>query len=529
LNPARRAVVVVANDAFIDFFIPFLESFREYNPDMRLIVVPFDDSLHLVRLLAPIYDFEIYEGSFAEVDRLSDTLFGVNDRLRRRMRKLAAFDMDLDEFFYMDTDILVSMDVGPVFGHTLDSQVDLVFVADGGGWVYKQGSPRLAGSEGSPLFATPLFVSSRRAGSVADISASVVPLKETFLAMRAEPLFDQPLLNFYFDVAGKTARGARDLAIDLVYCDASFASTSDIELRDGKAIHGGRTVTLCHWSGPQKFDEDLRLSELLFPYVVRARKRLSGIEEFADWLPFRRAPDIRRKIVREAKRIAQQANRLMMRGWAASGLGRKTSSGGGDKFGSAIESALKDWSSEAQLSGMQAEIIGSLIAFRNFSANVLVFGAGHDTPYWVALNSAGRTMVVEDDALRAEKIRRKVKSDVLVSHRYPTTVLETAMPDPKVLAGYPPPPGMTETSWDIILIDGPAGYTPDSPGRALPIYWAYKYSNARTHIFVDDYDRPLERTHCDFFFAKEGRTTVLPSHGEVRMFWRIGRGLPANA
>ena len=84
--------------------------------------------------------------------------------------------------------------------------------------------------------------------------------------------------------------------------------------------------------------------------------------------------------------------------------------------------------------------------------------------------------------------------------------------------------GIGSTRWDIILIDGPAGYEPDKPGRSLPIYWAHKYSDPHTHIFVDDYERPLEREYCDFFLGKARASTILPSHGKGEMFWRIGNG-----
>ena len=114
----------------------------------------------------------------------------------------------------------------------------------------------------------------------------------------------------------------------------------------------------------------------------------------------------------------------------------------------------------------------------------------------------------------------------MVRHVYPTKVADSLRPDPARLAAYPEPPGLRDVKWDIILVDGPAGYADDKPGRALPIYWAHKYATPETHVFVDDYDRPLERNHCSAFFGDDPNVTVLPSHGGAEMFWRIGVGLP---
>lgn len=226
--------------------------------------------------------------------------------------------------------------------------------------------------------------------------------------------------------------------------------------------------------------------------------------------PFRAVSPFPAKIVREARRFVSDIGRIL------------NGTRGSDRI---VRKALKAWSSNAQLTRMQAEVIGSLIAYRGFAANVLIFGAGHDTPYWSTLNAGGRTLVIEDDATWAKMVREKMKSGSILMHTYPTTVEDTRKPDLKKLADFPEPAGIGDTRWDIILIDGPAGYQPDKPGRSLPLYWAHKYSDPWTHIFVDDYERPVEREYCDFFFGGARDITILPSHGTSEMFWRIGQGL----
>jgi len=261
---------------------------------------------------------------------------------------------------------------------------------------------------------------------------------------------------------------------------------------------------------PLRFVQKLRLGILRQPDVLLARERPAETSECSKWRPFATESRIRTKVVRETKTFVGDIGRLL------------NGTRGSDRI---IRRALKAWSNNAQLTRMQAEAIGSLIAFRGFAANVLIFGAGHDTRYWSTLNAGGRTLVIEDDATWADMVRKKMKSGSILMHTYPTTVEDSRKPDLKKLADFPEPAGIGDTRWDIILIDGPAGYQPDKPGRSLPIYWAHKYSDPWTHVFVDDYERPVEREYCDFFFGGARDITILPSHDSSEMFWRIGQGL----
>ncbi|KAG8093398.1 hypothetical protein GUJ93_ZPchr0012g20926 [Zizania palustris] len=90
------------------------------------------------------------------------------------------------------------------------------------------------------------------------------------------------------------------------------------------------------------------------------------------------------------------------------------------------------------------------------------------------------------------------------------------------------PPVFHELEWDLIMVDAPTGWTPESPGRMGAIYTAGMAARARrpgtgaTDVFVHDVDRPVEDSFskaflCEGYLAEQvGRIRhfVVPSHRE---------------
>eukprot|EP00912_Choanoflagellata_sp_UC4_P001762 UC4_evm8s1127 len=53
---------------------------------------------------------------------------------------------------------------------------------------------------------------------------------------------------------------------------------------------------------------------------------------------------------------------------------------------------------------------------------------------------------------------------------------------------------ITSTHWDVIFVDAPLGCCNSGPGRYQSIYTSKLLAGRDTHIFVDDYERKVEKT-----------------------------------
>ncbi len=105
-----RGVYIVANDKVQENAIALMSSLRLYDPAVPVYLIPFDDDYHSVaQRLRDLYQVALFpELSFVEA--LTEKIGEIFPRdflaLPNKMRKLAAWFGPLDEFLYVDTDIL---------------------------------------------------------------------------------------------------------------------------------------------------------------------------------------------------------------------------------------------------------------------------------------------------------------------------------------------------------------------------------------------------------------------------------------
>ncbi|XP_039117740.1 glucuronoxylan 4-O-methyltransferase 3-like [Dioscorea cayenensis subsp. rotundata] len=173
--------------------------------------------------------------------------------------------------------------------------------------------------------------------------------------------------------------------------------------------------------------------------------------------------------------------------------------------------------------------------------NFLVFGLGHDSLMWSALNHAGRTVFLEEDQNWIESITSKFPSLEAYHATYNTKVSQaeelmqlgkqeecTVVGDLRyskcALALKELPSLFYEVEWDLIMVDAPTGYIPEAPGRMGAIYSAGMVARGRkegeTDVFVHDVDRIVEDKFSSEFLCEsylkeqEGRLRhfTIPSH-----------------
>lgn len=127
--------------------------------------------------------------------------------------------------------------------------------------------------------------------------------------------------------------------------------------------------------------------------------------------------------------------------------------------------------------------------------NLLVFGMGNDSILWFEANRGGQTLFVEDDQYWDRVIRERHPSLQSVHVLYGTRAADWQEDVERAPALVLPAP-VSGHAWDLILVDGPAAYKPEKPGRVQSVLAARKLVAANGSIMVHDCDRRAELGIC---------------------------------
>ncbi|MCG8367657.1 MAG: methionine synthase [Pseudanabaenales cyanobacterium] len=106
-----RGIYIVANDKVADNAIALLSSLRLSDPEIPVVLIPFNNAYQKVAsTLAGLYQVECFP-DLAFLEDFTQTIGEIFPRdflaLPNKMRKLVAWFGPLDDFLYIDTDILV--------------------------------------------------------------------------------------------------------------------------------------------------------------------------------------------------------------------------------------------------------------------------------------------------------------------------------------------------------------------------------------------------------------------------------------
>ncbi|KAM0898413.1 hypothetical protein ACQ4PT_021958 [Festuca glaucescens] len=200
-------------------------------------------------------------------------------------------------------------------------------------------------------------------------------------------------------------------------------------------------------------------------------------------------------------------------------------------FDALVQYAVVGGNTSGSMPAADVRAIAAALKRRGAPCNLLVFGLGGETPLWRALNHGGRTVFLDENQWYVSHLEGRHPGLEAYDVAYTTTVrefpdlLEAARAARAAecrpvqnllfsdcrLAINDLPNHLYDVSWDVILVDGPRGYTASSPGRMAAIFTAGVLARARkeegaaTDVLVHDYEREVERACSREFLCEENR------------------------
>jgi hypothetical protein len=246
---AEEGLYLLANDAVADWLGACAASLRSFNPDVRVVVIPYDDRIRTVRRLCARFGFELWhDWDFDWLDEVARKLGGTLPP--QRMRKLAAFWGPLERFLYLDVDTVVLMKLDAILTAARAHPTTFLFAHcdELGGdleEVYRPGPWRTAflAAHGSHAGNAGLWAGSRGVFSRSEL---------TDLADAARSVADQfvypyqGFLNFCLDYTARPVRNLHDfIDVSLLWAGVDGYVESAGSLRGPR----GEPVGLVHWAG----------------------------------------------------------------------------------------------------------------------------------------------------------------------------------------------------------------------------------------------------------------------------------------
>ncbi|OCQ97850.1 methionine synthase [Oscillatoriales cyanobacterium USR001] len=111
----NRGIYIVANNKVMENAIALLNSIRFYNQEVPIFLIPFNDDYHKIAAkLSNLHGVKLFP-NLKFIEEFTKQVATIFDRnflaLPHKMRKLAVWFGPLDEFIYIDTDIIVFEDI----------------------------------------------------------------------------------------------------------------------------------------------------------------------------------------------------------------------------------------------------------------------------------------------------------------------------------------------------------------------------------------------------------------------------------
>jgi hypothetical protein len=138
---------------------------------------------------------------------------------------------------------------------------------------------------------------------------------------------------------------------------------------------------------------------------------------------------------------------------------------------------------------------------RRQNSKVLVFGLGFDTPIWkeAARRSSSSVIFVEENP-KYIALNPTTMMVYMSASAWGTSVDKGHLVDDSKLCEIPD--CLASLKFDVILVDGPTGYSPKSPGRQGSIWWSSQLCAPGGVVYIDDAHRPIESKSIERYFEE---------------------------
>lgn len=253
---SKRGVYFLANDKILELAIAFLNSFRKFNPDIPLCLIPYDANFQKIASLSDRYNFSIYTDNeiLNQCDIISTSFF---DNINGNFRKLALWEGPFDEFIYIDSDTVVLKNVEFCFRYL--SEYDFITsnsnIPSIRKWVWKDSiynANFLSNDQINYAANTGYIISHRKALPLklaAEKINAALEIKDHMELWCAE----QPFLNYLFVTSGKFT------SLLTLYCKNPYqkipleqwGGRKDGIIKKGNIYFPDENVSilLIHWAG----------------------------------------------------------------------------------------------------------------------------------------------------------------------------------------------------------------------------------------------------------------------------------------
>lgn len=252
-------ICTLANDRMFPFLEAFLPSVRAHMPSLPIRIIPFDNNMAKTRALAKLHRAQVIEPDH-RWDELGVNLFGDEDYRPgvpawRYLRKLNAFNTDLQRFLFLDVNCLVLTDLRPLWPACMNDCRDIVFAirsrldrtisrADVRS-VLDTLSPRLGGAFNACCFM------SRRGTLTPEVALVIGRNKNLRLVFGRAP--EQAFIAWYIAVAGLNAFSMVEISRNLrrIIGGARFSieRTADGHYQFAEGPWKNNPIYLLKWAG----------------------------------------------------------------------------------------------------------------------------------------------------------------------------------------------------------------------------------------------------------------------------------------